>query len=124
MNYIYKALPFKGSVADLDPNRVAAQLTILINSQSQEGWEFFQINSVNISVNPGCLSGLFGEKSSEQKYDMAIFRMSKEETKNNIENNQKNIANNSSWKPNCPQCGIGLKEGASGCQSCGYMFNT
>jgi hypothetical protein len=74
MNYIYKALPFKGNVSELDPIKVAAQLTILINSQNQEGWEFYQINSVNLSVSPGCLAALVGAKSFDQKYDMAIFR--------------------------------------------------
>jgi hypothetical protein len=74
MNYIYKALPFKGNVSELDPSIVAAQLTILINSQNFEGWEFYQINAVNISVSPGCIAGLIGAKAFDQKYDMAIFR--------------------------------------------------
>jgi hypothetical protein len=120
MNYIYKALPFKGNVSELDPSRVAAQLTVLINSQNQEGWEFYQINSVNISVSPGCLAALVGAKSFDQKYDMAIFRKTNEEVQNSL---LKEVDNSiKSWVPNCPQCGISLKVGATGCTSCGYLF--
>lgn len=91
MNYIYKALPFKGNVSELDPNKVAAQLTILINSQNSDGWEFYQINSVNISVSPGCLASLMGSKDSDQKYDMAIFRktLSQEELSQQAINREK-----------------------------------
>jgi hypothetical protein len=74
MKYIYKAVPFLGRVSELDPYKVASQLTEVINSQNTEGWDFYQINSVNIAVSPGCLAGLLGEKSFEKKFDMAIFR--------------------------------------------------
>ena len=73
MNYVYKALPFKGYVSELSPKIVADQLTVSINSQIQEGWEFYQINSVNISVSPGCLAALVGAKSFDQKYDILIY---------------------------------------------------
>jgi len=92
MNYIYKALPFKGSVDEqINPSLVAAQLTVLINSQNYEGWEFYQINSVNISVNPGCIAGLLGTRAFDQKYDMAIFRktLSQEELSQQAVNREK-----------------------------------
>jgi hypothetical protein len=27
------------------------------------------------------------------------------------------------WVPNCPRCGSNLKEGATGCASCGFLFS-
>jgi hypothetical protein len=27
------------------------------------------------------------------------------------------------WLPNCPRCGGNLKEGATGCASCGFLFS-
>ena len=27
------------------------------------------------------------------------------------------------WLPNCPRCGNNLKEGATGCASCGFLFS-
>jgi hypothetical protein len=69
----------------MDPDRVATQLNDLINSQSTLGWEFYQINSVNISISPGCLAGLFGAASYEKKYDMVIFRKSAQQNLDEIE---------------------------------------
>ena len=74
MSSVYKVLPFRGRVEEIDPNAVANQLDSLINSQSALGWDFYQINSVSIMVSPGCLASLFGSPSFPMSYDMAIFR--------------------------------------------------
>jgi len=74
MPSVYKVLPFRGRVEEIDPNAVANQLDTLINSQSALGWDFYQINSVSIMVSPGCLASLFGAPSFPMSYDMAIFR--------------------------------------------------
>jgi hypothetical protein len=74
MSSVYKVLPFRGRVEEIDPNAVANQLDTLINSQSALGWDFYQINSVSIMVSPGCLASLFGAPSFPMSYDMAIFR--------------------------------------------------
>ncbi len=129
MNYIYKALPFKGSVDELKPSLVAAQLTVLINSQNEEGWEFYQINSVNISVNPGCIAGLLGIRAYDQKYDMAIFRkilteedLAQQKTNREIRQNQ---INNDQSKPRvethmkCPDCKGLIRKEANLCRHCG-----
>jgi hypothetical protein len=128
MNYIYKALPFKGNVSELDPSLVAAQLTILINSQNFEGWEFYQINAVNISVSPGCIAGLIGTKAFDQKYDMAIFRktLSQEDLAQQAINREKqqNAINNDTSKPKyethikCPECKALVRKEANLCRHC------
>lgn len=81
MAYLYETISFAGYVKDTEvkPDVVAKQLNDLINRQASSGWEFYQISSVNIYVNPGCLLALVGIKGFEKKYDMAIFRKSIEQ---------------------------------------------
>lgn len=81
MAYVYETVSFAGYVKDTEvkPNLVAKQLNDLINRQASSGWEFYQISSVNIYVNPGCLLALVGIKGFEKKYDMVIFRKSIEQ---------------------------------------------
>ena len=55
---------------------VAGQLDQLINSYASQGWEFYQLGSVNIEVKPGCIGGLLGRESDYIRYDQAIFRRS------------------------------------------------
>ena len=74
MQFIYKAVPFRGRVETIDITAVASQLTDLINSEATGGWDFYQINSVSMMVSPGCLLSLFGAPSFPMSYDMAIFR--------------------------------------------------
>lgn len=74
MKYVYQAIPFRGKVQTVDIDAVAKQLNDLINVESAKGWEFYQINSVSITVSPGCLASLFGAKGFPMSYDMAIFR--------------------------------------------------
>jgi hypothetical protein len=74
MQYEYKAIPFTGIVESFSPSQVAQQLSLSINVELAGGWEFYQINAVNINVSPGCLESLFGAKSSTTKHDMLIFR--------------------------------------------------
>ncbi len=74
MQYEYKAVPFTGVVEEYSASQVAEQLSALIRSESLEGWEFYQINSVNINVSPGCLASLFGAQASTRKHDMVILR--------------------------------------------------
>jgi len=74
MQYVYQVLPFRGQVESVDSDAVAKQLNSLINSQALLGWEFYQINSVGITVSPGCLASLLGAKGFPLLYDMAIFR--------------------------------------------------
>lgn len=87
MSSVYKVLPFRGRVEEIDPNAVANQLDSLINSQSALGWDFYQINSVSIMVSPGCLASLFGSPSFPMSYDMAIFR--KNENVSSIKSKEK-----------------------------------
>lgn len=46
----------------------------LLTVKNTEGWEFYQINEVNISINPGCIAEILGTIAFDQKYNMAILR--------------------------------------------------
>jgi hypothetical protein len=71
----YKVVPFIGKIKGSGSVEViSAQLEAIINDHASQGWEFYQINDVNIEVQPGCLSSLFGAKVAYVKYDQVIFR--------------------------------------------------
>jgi hypothetical protein len=71
----YRVLPFIGKIkGSQSAKEVSDQLETLLNQGGQEGWEFVQINNVNIEVQPGCIAGLLGAKADYVRFDMAVFR--------------------------------------------------
>ena len=71
----YRVLPFIGKVQNnLSALEVSDQLEDLINEGAKEGWQFEQINNVNIEVQPGCLASLFGAKTQYVRFDMVVFK--------------------------------------------------
>jgi hypothetical protein len=77
MKYQYKVVPFIGqNRGSLSAAGVAAQLEMVISQHVEQGWEFYQLADVNIEVQPGCISGLFGAKVQYIRFDQLIFRAS------------------------------------------------
>src|ERR1700688_2431994 len=75
MGYRYKVVPFIGQTrGSLAAAEVAKQLESAISEHASHGWEFYQLSDVNIEVQPGCLSGLFGGKVEYVRFDQLIFR--------------------------------------------------
>ena len=75
MSYTYKVIPFMGHIkSNQGASDVSAQLESLINQHAVDGWEFYELDEVNIAVSPGCLAGLFGRPTVYTKYDQVIFR--------------------------------------------------
>lgn len=71
----YRVMPFIGKIkSSQSAVDVSNQLDALINEGAKEGWVFEQVNNVNIEVQPGCLSGLFGAKTDYVRFDMVVFR--------------------------------------------------
>lgn len=71
----YRVLPFIGKIkGNQSATSVSNQLEDLLNQGVKEGWEFVQINNVNIEVQPGCIAALFGAKANYVRFDMAVFR--------------------------------------------------
>ena len=74
-NYQYQVVPFIGKIkGNQSAAEVSGQLQAIINQYSSQGWEFYQLNDVNIEVQPGCLAGLFGAKTAYVLFDQLIFR--------------------------------------------------
>ena len=75
MGYAYKVVPFIGqSRGALSASSVAKQLEHTISEHARNGWEFFQLSDVNVEVQPGCISGLFGGTVQYIRFDQLIFR--------------------------------------------------
>lgn len=73
--YEYKVVPFTGSVKSSASNsEVSSQLETVIEREATDGWEFYQLNNVNVEVKPGCLGSLLGGQVSYQQIDQVIFR--------------------------------------------------
>lgn len=73
--YSYKVAPFMGVIkAGGQAGEVATQLEAIIRHHAVDGWEFYQLGSVNIEVKPGCIGGFLGRDSDYVRYDQAIFR--------------------------------------------------
>lgn len=78
MSYEYKVMPFIPAVESIEAATTAsAHLEAEINEQAVNGWEFHQLGSVSVAVNPGCLAGLFGAKKTSLQLDQLIFRKQK-----------------------------------------------
>lgn len=75
MGLKYRVMPFIGKIKRGESSdEVSNQLEALINEGANEGWEFAQVNNVNIEVQPGCLAGLFGAKADYVRFDMVVFK--------------------------------------------------
>ena len=78
--YEYKVVPFIGHLKSgffgsvEDASEVSKQLETLLQQQARVGWEFVTVNDVNIEIRPGCLAGLFGNKTAYAPMDQVVFR--------------------------------------------------
>lgn len=73
--YQYQVVPFIGKIkGSQTATAVASQLQATIDQHVSQGWEFWQLTDVNIEVQPGCLAGLLGQKTSYVRFDQLIFR--------------------------------------------------
>ena len=73
--YQYQVVPFIGKIKGSGTaTEVASQLQATIGQHVSQGWEFWQLSDVNIEVQPGCIAGLLGQKTSYVRFDQLIFR--------------------------------------------------
>ena len=71
----YKVMPFIGKITSKQSAvDVSDQLEELINEGAKAGWQFEQVNNVNIEIHPGCLAAFFGAKASYVRFDMVVFK--------------------------------------------------
>ena len=55
-------------------NEAAAYLENIVNSNARDGWEFYRVDEIGVSVKPGCLAGLLGQKAAFANYYVVSFR--------------------------------------------------
>jgi hypothetical protein len=75
----FKVVPFLGQIktgffsAD-NANTVSRQLEGQIQEHAASGWDFVCLAKADIEVRPGCLSSLFGAKTSYITFDQLVFK--------------------------------------------------
>lgn len=52
----------------------AAYLEKVVNTQAQEGWEFYRVDQIGVLTTPGCIARLLGQRSSLDYYYVVTFR--------------------------------------------------
>jgi len=52
----------------------SAYIQDIVNRFAEDGWEFYRIDSVGVSLQPGCLGGLSGQKAQNSIYYVISFR--------------------------------------------------
>ncbi len=75
--FIYMVVPLTPGVKESDKDKsqkIAQQVQALINDQSRQGWEFHRVETVYMSIAPGCMSGLGGAKAVYMPVNQVIFR--------------------------------------------------
>jgi hypothetical protein len=45
----------------------------LINKEAMDGWKYVSMENIAVSKQPGCLAGLFGQKSETIYFNMLVF---------------------------------------------------
>ena len=55
-------------------NEAAAYMEQVVNEYAQQGWEFYRVDPVGVSLSPGCLASLFGQKEQQVQYHVITFR--------------------------------------------------
>jgi hypothetical protein len=76
--YDYYMIQLPSNIA-LDARRVQGnELAMFVqdwaNRLSNEGWEFYRIDNMNVIEQPGCLSSLFGASQQFIPYSIMTFR--------------------------------------------------
>lgn len=64
--YIYKMVQVPPNIEvrakEHRGNEAAAYLENVVNTYAEDGWEFYRIDTIGVSVKAGCLDALFGKK--------------------------------------------------------------
>lgn len=57
-----------------DMDKAVVQFADLINGNCKDGYDFYSLEEVSVTRQPGCLAGLFGAKEMTVTYNMLVFK--------------------------------------------------
>lgn len=76
--YVYKMVQIpsviEASPGDSIGQMAASYLERVVNGQARQGWEFYRTDTIGVSMPPGCLGALFGERANTLHYYVITFR--------------------------------------------------
>ena len=55
-------------------NEAAGYLQNVVNAHAEDGWEFYRIDTIGVSVKPGCFDALLGKKNVLENYYVISLR--------------------------------------------------
>ena len=72
--YTYKTVPAPMNLAIRQETEMAgavASFGQIINQECRDGWEFYSMETITVTTNPGCFSF---QKPTSNAYNMLVFR--------------------------------------------------
>ena len=75
--YAYKTVPAPTNISvasDKDRAKAVETFSGLINAECKDGWDFYSMENLSVSVKPGCLASLFGAKETFTYFNMLVFK--------------------------------------------------
>lgn len=76
--YIYKMVQVPPNIEvrakEHRGNEAAVYLENVVNSYAEDGWEFYRIDTVGVSVKAGCFDALLGKKNMLSSYYVISLR--------------------------------------------------
>jgi len=82
MKYEYKMIQVPPTIEvkakEHKGNEAAFYLESLANQYTEQGWEFWRVDTIGVITSPGCLAGLLGKKAELIEYFIVTFRRAKD----------------------------------------------
>ena len=77
-DYEYKMVQIPPTVSvsarDHKGDEAASYLQEIANTHAAAGWEFYRVDTLSVSIPPGCLGVLFGDRGTQSQYYVVTFR--------------------------------------------------
>ena len=68
---------FSAQEGQVQGNEIATYVQDWANKLAAQGWEFYRIDSMSMTVAPGCMTSLFGGGHQYMQYSIMTFRRMK-----------------------------------------------
>lgn len=77
MSYKYKMIQVAPNIevsGAAKGNEAAVYLENIVNEMTSEGWEYYRVDPIGLTVRPGCLASLIGHRAYNVEYYVVTFR--------------------------------------------------